>query len=122
MALTLNVGQQVQLSLSYLDQNGQPMTVMPDSPPSWSAGNPATDALTVVADGSSAIDVALAAGTDTVGVTVVVGGRSFAASLALTVAPPPQVLTSVEIVAGTPEAAAAPAPVVEPAPAPAANL
>lgn len=119
MALTLNVGQSVPLTLTYLDQNGQPMTVTPDSPPSWSNGNTTVDTLVVAADGESATDTAVTAGTDSIAVSVVVGGASFSASLALTVAPPPQVLTSVEIVAGTPVAAAAPPP-AEPPPAPTA--
>ena len=104
MALTMNIGQSVALSIAYLDQNGQPMTVQPtpDAPPTWTAGDPAVDTLTVAADGNSATDLALAAGADTLTLSVTVGGKTFGATLALTVVPPPQVLTSVEIVAGTP--------------------
>ena len=104
MTLPMNIGQSVALSIAYLDQNGQPMTVQPtpDAPPSWTAGNPAVDTLTVAADGNSATDLAIAAGVDTISLSLAVGGQTFAATLALTVVPPPQVLTSIEIVAGTP--------------------
>ena len=104
MATTDTVGQTLPLSLVYLDQNGAPMATppTPDSPPSWSDTTPATETLTVAPDGMTATALAVAAGTDTVGVTVVVGGKTFSASLAVTVTPAPQVLTSVEIVAGAP--------------------
>jgi len=42
-------------------------------------------------------------GTDTVNLTVVVGGHSFTASLDVTVTPTPQTLTSVAIVSGAPQ-------------------
>lgn len=104
MATTLTLGQTVPLSISYLDQNGQPMTTAPtpDAPPVWANGDPTVDTLTVAPDGNSATDLAVAAGADTITVNLSVGGKSFSASLAVTVIPPPQVLTSVEIVAGTP--------------------
>lgn len=101
MATTLTLGQSLPLSIAFLDQNGQPMapTPAPDSPPAWtSSGND----LTVAPDGLSAVLKPTAAGADTVTLSVTVGGKTFSATLAVTVAPIPQVLTSVEIVAGTP--------------------
>jgi hypothetical protein len=111
MAIILNVGQPETLTIAYLDQNGQPMatTPTPDAPPTWSNANPAVDALTVAADGNSATDTGLSGGTDTINLNLSVGGVAFSASAAVTVTPPAQVLSSIEIVAGTPADAAPPA-------------
>lgn len=105
MATTYTVGQTLPLSLSFLDQNGNPIgppPPTPDSPPSWSNTTPATETVTASPDGLTASALALAAGTDTINVTVVVGGQTFNAALAVTVMAQALVLTSVEIVAGTP--------------------
>lgn len=104
MAQTLNVGQTDELSIVFLDQNGQPMATSPtvDAPPGWSNTDSATDSITVSADGLTATLTALAAGTDSVNLTLAVQGKSFSASLDVTVVPAPQVLTSVEIKAATP--------------------
>lgn len=107
MALNMTVGQTDGLTIAFLDQNGQPMatTPTPDSPPVWTASTPATDTLAIAADGLSAVDTAVGAGTDTVTLAVVVGGVTFNAQLDVNVtapAPPAQVLTNVAIVAGTP--------------------
>jgi len=93
------VGQVINLSIVAKDQSGNiiPLPAV-DSPPTWTS-NHAVDAITAAADGLTATDNCVAAGTDTVGLNVVVGGKSFAASMPLTVAVPPPVLTSVDIVA-----------------------
>lgn len=106
MATELKVGQTLPLSIAYFDQNGAPMDVTPtpDAAPSWANLTPATAILTAAGDGLSANSVAAGAGTDTVRVTLTVGGTQFAATLDLTVvaAPTSQTLTSIGIVAGTP--------------------
>lgn len=104
MATTDTVGQTLPLSIQFLDQHGQPMATAPtpDAAPAWTNSTPATETLTVAADGLSATALAVAAGIDTISVSLAVGGQSFSASLAVTVAPEPQVLTSIEIVAGAP--------------------
>jgi len=100
---TVSVGHQVAYSLEFLDQSGNPMLVTPtpDSPPTWSnAPNPAGDAtLTPAAPGNlTAIEAAVAAGTDVVSVSLSVGGVSFAATSNVNISPAPQVLTSVNLV------------------------
>jgi len=107
MAATINVGQTLPLSIAYLDQGGQPMASTPfaDAPPAWSHTDATVSDLTAAADGNTASVVGLASGADTITLSVLVGGKSFNATLSLTVAavmPPPQVLTSIEIVADTP--------------------
>jgi hypothetical protein len=99
--LQVSVGHSVNCSIEYLDQNGNPMLtpVTPDSPPVW-ADTPATppvDTFTVATDGSSAVLAATAVGADTVSLTVIVGGKTYAASLAVSITAAPQVLTSVAI-------------------------
>lgn len=104
MALNMKVGQSDTLALVFLDQNGQPMATAPtpDSVPAWTNTTPATDTLTVAADGLSATDAAVAGGTDQIGVTVVVNGQTFNAVLDVNVTPAAQVFTNVAIVARTP--------------------
>lgn len=104
MAFTIVAGQKSALSIAFLDQHGNPMvpTPAPDSPPVWANTTPASETLTVAADGLSAVDTAVAPGTDTINLTVIVGGVTFAATVSVTVSAAPQVLTSVQIVAGAP--------------------
>ena len=101
-SVTVNVGHVVDMSIEYLDQNGNPMLVTPtpDSAPTWTdAPSPAGAAtLAVAAGGLSAVDTAVAVGSDVVTLTVVVGGVTFTATQPITIAAAPQVLTSVEIV------------------------
>lgn len=101
MAVTLSIGHTVALSLVFVDQHGNPMLmpVVPDSPPTWSDTTPATETLAVAADSMSAIGTPLVAGNDTVNVSVVVGGQTFAASLDVTVTPEAQVASGVTIAA-----------------------
>ena len=104
MALNMTVGQSDALSIAFLDQNGQPMatTPTPDAVPVWTNSTPATDTLTVAGDGLSATDAAVGIGTDTVNLTLSVNGQSFTAALDINVAGAAQVLTSIQIVPGTP--------------------
>lgn len=97
--ITITVGQTATLSIVYLDQHGAPMLVppVPDSPPTWTQTTPATATLTPSGDGTSATEVALAAGSDTVSLSVLVSGKTFSASLPVTVSAEAQVLTSVDI-------------------------
>lgn len=96
---TVTVGHQVNFTITYLDQNGNPMLtpVTPDAAPSWSDVGANAAGFTQAADGSSAQLVASVAGQDTVSVSVTVGGKKFSASDLITDQPAPQVLTSVAI-------------------------
>lgn len=102
MAATINVGHQDTMTISFLDQNGNPMLVTPtpDSKPSWTnAPVPGgDDTLTVAADGMSAVLAAVAVGQDVVTLTVIVGGKSFTATDAITITAAPQVLSAISIV------------------------
>lgn len=99
--LDVTVGHAVDCAIVYLDQNGNPMLVqpVPDRPPAWSHNpNPAgCDSLTPSADGTTAVVNALAVGQDSVGLSLIVSGATFTASLQLNIAAAPQVLTSVGI-------------------------
>jgi hypothetical protein len=101
--VNVNVGHSVTCQIVYLDQNGNPMLVTPtpDAPPSWSdAPNPAGCAtLAVAADSLSAVDTAVAAGSDVVSLSLAVSGVTFSATLPVTIAAAPQVLTSIDIAA-----------------------
>ena len=99
----VTVGHTVTNVLQYFDANGNPMliTPTPDSPNVWtdsgSAATPPIDTSTVSTDGNTQTVVASAAGTDLVGVTVVVGGKTFTGSVEVDISPAPQVLTSIAI-------------------------
>ena len=103
VATSLNVGQTVPLSISYLDQNGQPMvpTPTPDSPAAWSQLDPTIQDLIAAQDGNTATATGLKAGSDTLQLTVIVGGQTFVATMDAVVnaVVPAQTLTSVNIVA-----------------------
>jgi hypothetical protein len=104
MALNMTVGQSDSINMAFLDQNGQPMATnpTPDAVPTWTNSTPATDTLTVAADGLSANDAAVAVGTDSITATLLVGGVSFSAQLDVNVTAPAQVFTSISLVPGTP--------------------
>lgn len=95
----VTVGHKLALEIAYLDQNGNPMLTpqRPDAAPVWSNTTPAVETLAVAADGNSATTTALTAGADVVSLTLVVGGATFSATLAVTVQEAPQVLTKVQI-------------------------
>lgn len=97
--LTLTLGHNVECTLAYLDANGNPMLTTPkvDSPPVWTNTTPATETLVVSPDGLTAEATTVAVGTDSIGVTVIVAGVTFTASVAIEVDAKPQVLTSVAI-------------------------
>lgn len=97
---TASVGHKIVSTILYLDQNGNPMitgVVVPDSPPVWTGGNNAVETLSVSADGATATWEAVGAGTDTVTLTLIVGGKTFTAQAVHNVTAAPQVLTSITI-------------------------
>lgn len=101
LSATNNVGgKPLSLAIAFRDQHGNsmPTAPTPDSPPTWTNTTPADETLTVSTDGLSCQATAVAAGTDEIDLTVIVGGKTFSASLAVTVTPEVPVLTSVEIV------------------------
>lgn len=105
MAFALNVGQTIDFSIRYLDTTGVEMTTPPkaDSTPSWGNLHPDIETLTASGDGLTATATGVAAGTDTIQVSLSVGGQSFTATLDGTVSGTAgQTLGSIEIVAGTP--------------------
>lgn len=97
--LDVTVGHQIECTLIYLDTNGNPMQTAPtpDSPPAWTSTGDPTDKLNVSSDGLVCDIDTLAAGSDTLNVTVVIGGTSYTASLPFTVGDAPQELGSVAI-------------------------
>lgn len=99
--IPVNVGHEVDSSIGFLDASGNPMLVTPtpDSPPSWNnAPAPVgAAALTVSPDGLTSVDKAVAAGTDTLSVSLSVGGALFSATETITISAAPQVLTSIVI-------------------------
>jgi hypothetical protein len=98
----LTVGHTDTMSILYVDTAGNPMLtpVTPDSPPTWvdTPATPPVDTFTVSADGTTAVLAATAAGTDTVNLTVVVGGKTYTVSAQFAISAPPQVLGGVQIV------------------------
>lgn len=98
---TVTVGHKIALAIQYLDQNGQPMltTPTPTAPPVWTQTTPATETLTAAPDGLTAQTTALAAGSDTIGLSLEVAGATFSATLAVTVQAVPQTLASIAILA-----------------------
>lgn len=100
----MTVGQKVALSIKFLDASGNEITPAPtlDAAPTWSDTTPATDTLTQSADGLTASAAAIAAGSDTVQVSLAIGGSQFTATLPITVTTPVPKVASIEIVAGTP--------------------
>jgi hypothetical protein len=97
----LTVGHTDTMSIIYLDTTGNPMLVpvTPDSPPSWTntPATPPVDTFTVAPGGAGAVLAATAAGSDTVTLSVTVGGKVYTATQAITISAAPQVLGSVAI-------------------------
>lgn len=100
MATNVTIGHEIDCAISYLDAIGNPMVTAPtpDAPPAWSDTTPGVLTLTAAPDGSTCVAKAVAAGSDTINLSVTVGGKPFTASLAVAVSAAPQVLTSVAIV------------------------
>jgi hypothetical protein len=100
MSTVLTIGHKLNLSIAYLDQNGNPMLVTPalDANPVWANSDAGVETLSVSGDGLSATGTPVAPGNDTVSLSVTAGGQTFSAILAVEVDPAPQVLTSIEIV------------------------
>lgn len=95
------VGDTVNFTIAYFDQNGNPMntTPTPDSPPTWSDDNVTVGDLSQSADGTTAQEVIVGPGTDDVSVSLTVGGVQFNATLTITAtATGGQTLSSIEIV------------------------
>jgi hypothetical protein len=97
---TVSIGHKIEMAIAFLDQNGQPMQTepTPDAPPVWTNSAPTIDSLVVASNGMTAEDDAEAAGSDTVNLSLSVGGVAYSATLPVVVSPAPQVLTSIEIV------------------------
>jgi len=99
--VTANVGHTVACTYVFLDQNGQPMLTQPtpDAPAMWTDAPVPTGASTnnVSSDGTTDVVTLAAAGQDTVGLSVAVGGKTFTDSLLITITPAPQVVSSVVI-------------------------
>jgi len=95
----ITLGHGLDLSITYLDQNGNPMLVTPtpDAPATWTQTNPETETLVVGADGNTAATTSIAVGSDSIGLSVTVGGATYTASLIVNVTEVPQVLTGVAI-------------------------
>lgn len=100
MTTTLSVGHTLNMSLQFLDQNGNPMlpAPAPDSPPVWSDTTSATETIVASASGLTCVGTPLAPGSDTVSVSTIVDGVTFTATLDVDVTAQAQVLTSVVIV------------------------
>ena len=96
---TATLGHTINCTIVYLDANGNPMLVTPtpDAPPAWTQTTPATETMVVSADGLTNTLTSMAVGTDSVGVSAVVGGATFSASLAVEIDAAPQVLTSIGV-------------------------
>lgn len=99
--INATVGHTITYAIGYLDAQGNPMMTapVPDSPPAWSNSTPATGTLVASADGMTAVETAVAPGSDIVSLSLVVGGVKFGATQGLIVVAPAQVLTSIAILA-----------------------
>lgn len=99
--VTFNVGHTDTMSIAYFDALGNPMLTppMPDAPPTWTDTTPATATLTAVGPSNlTATEVGIAAGSDTVTLSLSVGGVAFTATQVVNVTAAAQVLTSIGIV------------------------
>src|SRR5271165_4473895 len=62
MAVTLSIGHTLTMSLSFLDQSGNPMLTMPvpDAAPTWTDTTPATETLVAAASGLTCVGTPIA--------------------------------------------------------------
>lgn len=84
----LHANQKDTLSIQATDIGGNPVKFVPDTPPVWLNSNPAAVAMTVSADGLSAVLVPVAGAVGevtTVTLSVTIGGVTFTATDDLTV-------------------------------------
>lgn len=100
MSTQVSIGHTIAMSISFLDQHGNPMLtdVKADAAPVWTNLNPAVETVVAPPDGMSAVATPLTVGSDTISLNLTVGGVKFAATLDVNVVPEVQVLTSVAIV------------------------
>ena len=100
MAVTVNVGHVINMTVAYLDTNGNPMLVppTPDTPPTWTNTTTSTETLTVGGGGLTATATPIAPGSDVINLSLSVGNVAFAATLAVQVDAAPQTLGSIQIV------------------------
>lgn len=97
-AQTLPVGHVINCALVVKDSLGAVIASPPafDAPPVWSNTAPTVDSLVAAATGLTAVDTALAAGSDTVTVTGSFSGVAMTATMPVTVTA--QVPASIDIV------------------------
>lgn len=101
MSTQVAIGHTIAMSIDFLDQHGNHMVnpVAVDAAPTWTNTNPSVEIVAAPADGMSALATPLTVGSDSVSVTLSVGGVKFAATLDVNVIPAEaQVLTSITIV------------------------
>jgi len=98
----MTIGHVDNMSLEYLDTDGNPMLVtpVPDAPPTWvdNSATPGAATLVVAASGLTATETAVAAGTSTGTMTFTVGGVAFTDTWTLTITAAVQQLGAVKIV------------------------
>jgi hypothetical protein len=82
--ITVIQGNKVNLTIGYVDANGVSIVRVPDSPPIWNA---AFGLVTIVpaANGLTATVTALTIGTDSVMLTVIIGGKKYTSTLTVAV-------------------------------------
>ena len=105
--ISATVGHKVVNTIGYVDTTGAPMLTppTPDSPPTWVSADatatppvsPLPDTLTISPDGTECDQACVAVGTDTLNLSVTVGGNTFTASQSITVSAAPRVLGGVVI-------------------------
>jgi len=82
---TLQAGQTDTITLAAVDQLGNPITLTPDAPPTWTNSDPTKASSAVAADHMSNVVTALAAGSTTIGVSLTVNSIPFSTSSVETV-------------------------------------
>jgi hypothetical protein len=94
------LGHKLNMFIDFLDQNGNPMLtpVVPDAVPTWTTSSDTVATEVIAADGLSAVMNPIAVGTDQIGISVLVKGVKYEATLDVNVTgPAEQVLTTVSI-------------------------
>src|SRR5690242_2032862 len=94
----ITVGQTDTITLQAIDTNGNPITLVPDAPPTWTNSDPTKASSAVATDHMSNVVTALAAGSTDIGVSLTVNSVPFSATSTETVVavtPPPTGLHAV---------------------------